>query len=331
MTQGLARVEELFEARNPKLVAEISDIDGTVEVEHMDNQVVVSVTAHQLEEEEYYFGEDFEIAVKEGAQIKPKQILARNKKEKGRITASFGGEVKKVAPGMVVIKDTEKRRYEYSFDLGRTILVNSGDEVKRAQKLTEGNLSIGKLMQVGGVLAAEKYIVDEIKSIYASQGQTVNSKHIELIVRQMFSRIRVLDKGDTEFFPGDIVDIITFKNENDRLLSEGKKPGIGERLLLGITKISLYTESWLSAASFQETVRVLVESSVSGKIDKLKELKENVIIGRLIPAGEQYKKINGHLTEDEADYFDPDMQDDVDTSETHIREVQQEMEHESDF
>ncbi|MCD5375453.1 DNA-directed RNA polymerase subunit beta' [Candidatus Gracilibacteria bacterium] len=330
MTQGLARVEELLEARNPKLVAEISDIDGTVEVEHIDNQVIVSVTAHTLEEEEYYFGEDFEIAVKEGATIKPKQILARNKKEKARITAGFGGEVKKISAGMIVIKDVEKRRYEYAFDLGRTLLIKSGDEVKATQKLTEGNLSIQKLMQVGGVLAAEKYIVDEIKSIYASQGQTVNSKHIELVVRQMFSRIRVLDKGDTEFFPGDIVDIITFKNENDKLLAEGKKPGIGERLLLGITKISLYTESWLSAASFQETVRVLVESSVSGKIDKLKELKENVIIGRLIPAGEQYKKIHGHLPEEENEYFDA-RQEGVDTSEAHMQEVNKAVEHESDF
>jgi len=221
---------------------------------------------------------------------------------------------------MIVIKDLEKRRYEYSFDLGRTLLVKSWDTIKTAQKITEGNLSIAKLMQVGGVLAAEKYIVDEIKSIYASQGQTVNSKHIELVVRQMFSRIRVLDKWDT----------ITFKKESDRLLAEGKKPGIGERLLLGITKISLYTESWLSAASFQETVRVLVESSVSGKIDKLKELKENVIIGRLIPAGEQYKRINGHLPAEENEYFDA-RKEDVDTSETHMKEVQKEMEHESDF
>lgn len=232
---------------------------------------------------------------------------------------------------MIVIRDTEKRRYEYTFDLGKTILVKTGDNVKIAQKLTDGNLSIQKLMQVGGVLAAEKYIVDDIKSIYASQGQTVNSKHIELIVRQMFSRIRVLDKGDTEFFPGDIVDIITFKRENDQLLSEGKKPGIGERLLLGITKISLYTESWLSSASFQETVRVLVESSVSGKIDKLKELKENVIIGRLIPAGKQYNIINGHIKEDDSEYFDPKTQEDVDISEPHLREVAKEMEHESDF
>lgn len=126
------------------------------------------------------------------------------------------------------------------------------------------------------------------------------------------------------------MDIITFKNQNDALLAEGKKPGIGERLLLGITKISLYTESWLSAASFQETVRVLVESSVSGKIDKLKELKENVIIGRLIPAGEQYKKINGHLPEEENEYFDAKSEE-VDTSESHMKEVQKEMETESNF
>lgn len=137
MTQGLARVEELLEARSPKLVAEISDINGSVSVEHVDNQVVVSVTAHTLEEEEYYFSEKCEIAVKEGQQIKAKQILARNKEEKSRITATFAGEVKKVAPGMIVIADTEHRRYEYSFDLGRTLLVKSGDEVKTAQKLTE--------------------------------------------------------------------------------------------------------------------------------------------------------------------------------------------------
>ncbi len=331
MTQGLARVEELFEARNPKLVAEISDIDGVVDIEHSDAGAVIRVTAHDFEQEEYYFWEEFEIAIKEGQQIKAKQILARNKKEKQRITANFAGEVKKVSPGMIVIADTEKRVYEYAFDLWKTLLVKTGDEVKIAQKLTEGNLSIQKLMQVGGVLTAEKYIVDEVKSIYSSQGQTVNSKHIELIVRQMFSRIRVLDKGDTDFFPGDIVDIITFKRENDALLAEWKNAGIGERLLLWITKISLYTESWLSAASFQETVRVLVESSVSGKIDKLKELKENVIIGRLIPAGKQYNIINGHIEADEEEYFDPRRQENVDVSEPHLREVQKEVEHQSDF
>ncbi len=330
MTQGLARVEELFEARNPKVTAEISDIDGVVEIERIDKNTIVRVVAHELEEEEYYFGDQFEVAVKVGQTIKPKQILARNKKERQRITSTFGGEVKKIEAGMIVIKDTEKRVFEYEFDLGRSILVNSGDTVRKSQKITEGYVNLQKLMLVGGVLEAQKYIVGEVKSIYSSQGQTVNSKHIELIVRQMFSRVRVLDKGDTEFFPWDIVDIIEFKNENDKLLSEGKKPGIGERLLLGITKISLHTESWLSSASFQETVRVLVESSVSGKIDKLKELKENVIIGRLIPAGKQYRIVNGLEEYSEWEYFDPE-ETGVDVSEEHLKEVTKEIEHESDF
>ena len=183
-------------------------------------------------------------------------------------------------------------------------------------------------MDVAGVIAAQQYIVDEIKSIYSSQGQTVNSKHIELVVRQMFSRVRVTSKGDTPFFPGDIVDIIKFKNENDKLLSEGKKPGIAERLLLGITKISLYTDSWLSAASFQETVRVLVEGSVSGKIDTFKEMKENVIIGRLIPAGKHYT--GEDQFDPEQEYFDPEEAE-IDLSEKHLEEVEQEMKGESDF
>ncbi len=206
---------------------------------------------------------------------------------------------------MIIVKDVKPRSYEYNFELGRKIKVETGDEVKMAQKLIEGPINIARIMNVAGILAAQNYIVGEIKAIYSSQGQTVNSKHIELVVRQMFSRARVLDKGDTDFFPGDIVDVIKFKKENEALLSDGKRTGIAERLLLGITKISLYTESWLSAASFQETVRVLTEASVSGKIDKLKELKENVIIGRLIPAGKQYKKIYGidGYTEDD-EYFD---------------------------
>lgn len=206
--------------------------------------------------------------------------------------------------------------------------------MKKGQKITEGALNLQKLKDVAGILTAQQYIVDEIKSIYSSQGQTVNSKHIELIVRQMFSRVRVTSKGDTEFFPGDIVDIIKFKSENDRLLSEGKRPGIAERLLLGITKISLYTDSWLSAASFQETVRVLTEGSVSGKIDKFKEMKENVIIGRLIPAGKEYRRINNVQLdsdfEEEEEYFDT-QDDSVDVSDKHISEVAKEMEHESDF
>lgn len=138
-------------------------------------------------------------------------------------------------------------------------------------------------MDIAGVLKTQLYIVGDIKGIYSSQGQTVNSKHIELIIRQMFSKIKLTNAGDSTFFPGDIIDIIKFKKENERLAKEGLKQAIGTRLLLGLTKISLFTDSWLSAASFQETVRVLVDASITMKIDKLEGLKENVIIGRLIP------------------------------------------------
>nr|MDD3720450.1 DNA-directed RNA polymerase subunit beta' [Candidatus Gracilibacteria bacterium] len=331
MTQGLSRVEELFEARNPKVVAEISDIDGVAEVKYSDNGSLVRIVANNLQEEEYYFGDNYEILVKEGQEVKPKQVLVRSTKSKQKIMATYAGVVKKAVNGMIVVKDKEKRAFEYKFELGRNVLIANGDKVKIGQKLVDGYANIGRIMNVAGVVAAQQYIVDEIKSIYSSQGQTVNSKHIELVVRQMFSRVRVLDKGDTEFYPGDIVDIIKFKKENDKLISEGKKSGIGERLLLGITKISLYTDSWLSAASFQETVRVLVEGSVSGRIDKLVELKENVIIGRLIPAGKQYRKLKGLEIEADRDLYFDNEDEMIDISEEHIKEIEEEMVGESDF
>ncbi|NVP17285.1 DNA-directed RNA polymerase subunit beta' [Candidatus Gracilibacteria bacterium] len=332
MAQGLSRVEELFEARSPKVSAEISDIDGIVSLEQTDSNIVVRVIADELISDEYYFDENFDVVVKVGQIIKAKQVIAKSNIDKQKLTSNFAGEVKKIEEGVITIRDIETRSYEYNFDLGRRILVKDGQRVTKGQKITEGALNLQKLKDIAGVLSTQQYIVDEIKAIYSSQGQTVNSKHIELIVRQMFSRVRVTSKGDTEFFPGDIVDIIRFKSDNAKLIKEGKKPGIAERLLLGITKISLYTESWLSAASFQETVRVLVEGSVSGKIDKFKEMKENVIIGRLIPAGKQYRKIHNQSTDEdiESQYFDPN-DDDVDVGEFHLEEMVQEMEHESDF
>jgi len=333
MTQGLARVEELFEARIPKVEAEIVDIDGTLSIHQTEKQTIVRVVANELKEEEYYYTSKFELAVKEWQEVKAKQIIARNKSEKQRLTTAFPWIVKKIDNWVIVIKDKEPRSYEYTFDLGKNILLEDGAQVYAWDKITVGYLNIWKLMQVAWVVKAEQYIVDEIKSIYSSQGQTVNSKHIELVTRQMFSRVRVLDKWDTTFFPWDIVDIIRFKSENDKLIKEGKKTGIAERLLLWITKISLYTESWLSAASFQETVRVLVEGSVSAKIDKLKELKENVIIGRLIPAGKQYRKLVGLETQQdnlEEEYFDvSELEEDI--SAKKLEELNASLEHESDF
>ena len=330
MTQGLSRVEELFEARTPKLEAEIVDIDWTVEVEHTENELLVRVRWEDLISDEYYFETHFDVAVKVWQEVKAKHILARSTEDKQKLVSKFPWVVAKIDDHCIIIKDKEPRVFEYSFHLWKTLLVKDGEKVKIWQKITEWSLNLHKLKDVAWVLSAEQYIVDDIKAIYASQWQTVHSKHIELIVRQMFSRVRVTYKWDTEFFPGDVIDIIQFKKENDRLLAEWKKPGIAERLLLGITKISLYTDSWLSAASFQETVRVLVEWSVSGKVDKFTEMKENVIIWRQVPAGKQYRRISQPWYKLEDEYFD-EFDEWVDISESHMKEVQKEMEHESDF
>ena len=333
MTQGLARVEELFEARIPKLEAEIVDIDGTISINHTDNEIIVKVISEEIKQEEYYFSSKFELAVKVWASVKAKQIIARNKAEKQRLTTKFPWIVKKIEDWVITVEDEIPRSYEYIFPLGKTILVADWDKIRAWSKLTSWALNISKLMEVAWVTIAEQYIVDEIKSIYSSQWQTVNSKHIELVTRQMFSKVRILDKWDSEFFPGDIIDIITYKRTADELVRDGKKAPFGERLLLWITKISLYTESWLSAASFQETVRVLVEGSVSAKIDKLKELKENVIIGRLIPAWKQYRKLvwreieSDNLTDE---YFNAeDLEEDI--SARKLEELNALHEHESDF
>lgn len=329
MTQGLARVEELFEARTPKNISKISDIDWIVSIEHKDNWTIVDVTSEDLLEEEYYFWSDFDLLVKVWQEVNQKQVIARSRTDKSKVTASFNWVVKKIGDWIIIIKDLENRRFEYNFDLWKTISVKDWEKIQKWDKITDWYMDLSRLMNITWVLETEEYIVDSIKEIYSSQWQSVNSKHIEIIVRQMFSRVRVLDKWDWEFFPWDIVDIITFKKQNDNLLSSGKKSAIWERLLLWITKISLYTDSWLSAASFQETVRVLVEWSVSWKIDKLKELKENVIIWRLIPAWDQYKRINWHMEIDD-DYFDVSDAE-VDLSEKHIDKLMQEMEWESNF
>lgn len=337
MTQGLARVEELFEARNPKASAEIADMNWVIDVTYDEHHSqTVKIVATEIFEEEYFYNDDFKLAVKEGQEVKAKQIIARSEKDKSKIISLHDWIIKKAKDGVIVVRDKDYRVSSYKLDYWKNLLVKVGDEVRAGQKLTEWSINLGKLMQVAWVIESQKYIVDEVKSIYASQGQTVNSKHIEIMVRQMFSRVRVLDKWETDFFPWDIVDIIKFKNTNDRLIKEGKNPAIWERLLLGITKISLYTDSWLSAASFQETVRVLVESSVSGRIDKLQELKENVIIGRLIPAGKQYRKLNNAVLEsdtlfdEEEEYFDIEDEK-IDLSEEHMEKVLRAMADESDF
>ncbi len=244
----------------------------------------VELEALEKQVREYYItDETMKSIVAKGDTVEAKQIIAKSKETRGKLQSSHPGRVIKLTDTTITIEDLIPETVEFDVPTGRTILIRENDVVKTGTKLTEGHINLQSLMDLAGVLATELYIVSDIKEIYSSQGQTVNAKHIEVIVRQMFSKIKITNAGDSSFFPGDIVDIIRVRKENRELAKQGLEEAIGTQMLLGLTKISLFTESWLSAASFQETVRVLVDASTSRKIDYLDGLKENVIIGRLIP------------------------------------------------
>ena len=224
ITQGLPRVEELFEARKPKGLAIVSEIDGTV----------------RIAEE-------------------------KNRKE-------------------VIITNNDDLR-SYTIPFGSKLRVRDNDEVKAGDPITEGSINPGEILAIKGPNGVFNYLITEVQKVYRNQGVDINDKHIELIARQMLKKVRVEDNGDTSMFSGSLVDMYDFEDENNKVIAEGKTPATGKRVLLGITKASLATESFLSAASFQETTKVLTEAAIKGKTDELIGLKENVIIGKLIPAG----------------------------------------------
>ena len=225
ITQGLPRVEELFEARSPKGKSTIAEVDG-------------------------------KITKIEDVQGKWKITIHNDNEDREHITA-----------------------------YGAKLRVEKGDIVSAGDRLTEGNISPKELLAVTDPITVQEYILKEVQKVYRSQGVEPNDKHIELIAKRMISKIKIMEQGDTDLLPGTTVSILEFTKGNRDVIIEGKKPAIGKPILLGITKASLETDSFLSAASFQETTRVLTEASVKGKVDKLHGLKENVIIGKLIPAG----------------------------------------------
>ena len=224
ITQGLPRVEELFEARKPKGLAIITEIDGTVKIAEEKNK---------------------------------KEVIVKGDKEAKTYVIPFGSKLK----------------------------VREGDTVEAGDPLTEGSINPNEILAIKGPDGVFRYLVQEVQRVYRNQGVDINDKHIEVIARQMLKKVRVEDNGDTTMFAGSLVDMHDFEDENNRVIAEGKTPAKGKRVLLGITKASLATESFLSAASFQETTRVLTEAAIKGKVDELIGLKENVIIGKLIPAG----------------------------------------------
>jgi DNA-directed RNA polymerase subunit beta' len=284
ITQGLPRVEELFEAREPKGQATVSEIDGQVYIAKPNNkEYVVSIEGGNVEKDRYDLPEGVSSSIKDGSKVEAGETLYIDQSGKS-VKAKEAGLVRIEKDSIVVVREGDEAR-DYVVPASFSLLVKDGDLVTKGQRLTEGNLSPNQILQLRGTEEAQKYIVKEVQEIYVSQGQNIHDKHIEVIVRQMFSKMRIVDSGDTGFTEGEITDKAKLNYINEQMAKDGKRPATAEQLLMGITKVSLNTESFLAAASFQETTRVLIEAAVTGKTDYLKGLKENVIIGKLIPAG----------------------------------------------
>ncbi len=265
ITQGLPRVEELFEARKPKGLAIVTEIAGIATINDMKKKREIVVSNHE---------------------------------------------------------SGDSKTYLIPFD--SRIKIQDGSYVEAGDALTEGSINPHDILKIKGVRAVQDYLLQEVQRVYRLQGVEINDKHIEMIVRQMLKKIRIEDNGDSDFLPGTLVDILEYEDVNEKLVEEGKAPADGKQVLLGITKASLATNSFLSAASFQETTKVLTEAAIKGKVDPLIGLKENVIIGKLIPAGTGMKryrdvKLNTDLEEEELEISEEEENDEE------LTEVQEEV------
>ena len=258
ITQGLPRVEELFEARKPKGLAIITEFGG--------------------------------------------QVTIKDTKKKREI----------------IVTDNETGNSKtYLIPYGSRIKVQDGQYLEAGDELTEGSVNPHDILKIKGVRAVQDYMIQEVQRVYRLQGVDINDKHIEMIVRQMLKKVKVEESGDSDVLPGVSMNVLEFNEMNEKLIAEGKKPAEGKQVMLGITKASLATDSFLSAASFQETTKVLTEAAINGKVDHLIGLKENVLIGKLIPAGTGMKryrnvKLNTDLTmEDEISFTDDEEEEDL--------------------
>ena len=278
ITQGLPRVEELFEARKPKGLAIITEIKGVATIKD-----------------------------------------TKKKRE-------------------IIVTDNEDGNSKtYLIPYGSRIKIQDGQILEAGDELTEGSVNPHDILKIKGVRAVQDYMIQEVQRVYRLQGVDINDKHIEVIVRQMLKKIRIENNGDTEFLPGTLVDVLDFEEENEKLIKEGKEPAEGKQVMLGITKASLATNSFLSAASFQETTKVLTEAAIKGKIDPLIGLKENVIIGKLIPAGTGMKrysniKLDTDTEEEEIVFDEMDEMEELDIADDFSEDVAEDAkEEETDF
>ena len=298
ITSGLPRVEEIFEARVPKGQAVIAEIDGEVEVLREGELRKVRVTATDVNRDEYDLPPGTRVLVKDGQTVEAGEFLARLPKPAGedegdaeedpeerRVRARVDGVVERRARSRrLSISYSTMETREYEIAAAARLRVEEGQQVEAGERLTEGSINPQDMMRILGVDAVHRYLVTEVQEVYRAQGVNIHDKHIEVIVRQMLRKVRIENAGDSDWLPGELVDRHRFNEINENLGAEGKEQPDAEAVLLGVTKASLEQDSWLSAASFQETTRVLTEAAINGAVDNLVGLKENVIIGKMIPA-----------------------------------------------
>ena len=297
ITQGLPRVEELFEARTPKGQAYVTEVTGLVDIWEDGKKYVVQVTPEAGHVKKIKL-DGRVVIVKSGSNVKVGDVLATGESESKPLVAPFDGIVE-VVKDTIIIAANASSPVKYEIPGNTQLVVTAGDVVEAGDRLTIGSLNLHDLMRLKGTEAAQRYIINEVLRIYAAQGQDVADKHLEIIVRQMFSRVQIEDPGDSTFVTGDIVSKAAVVEANEALASQKKELVSYTQLLLGITKVSIWSDSFLSAASFQDTTRVLINAAVSGRIDRLNGLKENVIIGRKIPVGTGARRADGTLEIDD--------------------------------
>ena len=297
ITSGLPRVEEIFEARVPKGQATMSELDGIAQIVRSGDTRTILITNTESYSEEYEVPEDYDLLVEEGAMVDGNEPLAQPPPDMedglpavalkasiaGRVEFVRGNARRRKPTAIRVISEATDQR-EYPIPASARIRVETGEFVRAGQQLTEGALDPQDVLSILGPEAVQIYLVDEVQRVYRSQGVNINDRHIEVIVRQMIRKVRVEEAGDTDLLPTELLDRHAYEDMNARLIAEGGEPATAVPVLLGVTRASLSTDSFLAAASFQETTRVLTDAAMSGATDHLRGLKENVIIGKLIPA-----------------------------------------------
>ncbi|HEX9118736.1 MAG TPA: DNA-directed RNA polymerase subunit beta' [Anaerolineae bacterium] len=292
ITQGLPRVEELFEARTPKGEAVIAEIGGVVDVYWEEDVRKLKVTNSRLRRKTHHIAPGYDMQVQSEDRVQANTIIARavsSETEPAEIQAAIDGHIY-IEPEdnggfRAIVRREDVEEWITDIPASARLRVDKGDRVEVGEQLTEGSKNPREILRIQGREAVEVYLLDEVQKVYRSQGVGIHDKHIEVIIRQMLRRVRVLRSGDTDMLIGELIDRFEFEEANQAVVDQGGEPARGEPVLLGVTKASLNTDSFLAAASFQETTRVLTEAAVRGAKDTLRGLKENVIIGKLIPVG----------------------------------------------